>query len=183
MDGMHMGCMGAVARAPRRRCLPLLVAAAIAVACWWCAGMNTCVAAAPTTPPIRAVNLGGWLVVEGWIKPSPFGDIPNNVLLDGTQIFLKSSRKNAYWSATGGGGGAVVVGKQTEASSWETFKIWRRPGATDSIKFRLRVLGGGGQFVGIAKDGRTVVAAETDPRNETPTTSRSLPMPTEAKSG
>jgi hypothetical protein len=25
--------------------------------------------------------------------------------------------------------------------------------------------GGGGQFVGIGKDGRTVVAAETDPRN------------------
>jgi hypothetical protein len=39
----------------------------------------------------------------------------------------KSSSKNAYWSATGGGGGAVVVGKQTEASRWETFKVsWRR---------------------------------------------------------
>jgi hypothetical protein len=45
--------------------------------------MNTCVvaAAAPTTPPIRVVNLGGWLVVEGWIKPSPFRDIPDDVLL------------------------------------------------------------------------------------------------------
>jgi len=35
------------------------------------------VAAAPT-PPIRAVNLGGWLVTEGWILPSLFYGIPNN---------------------------------------------------------------------------------------------------------
>jgi hypothetical protein len=35
------------------------------------------VAAAPT-PPIRAVNLGDWLVTEGWILPSLFYGIPNN---------------------------------------------------------------------------------------------------------
>lgn len=29
----------------------------------------------------KAVNLGGWLVTEGWIKPSLFDGIPNKDLL------------------------------------------------------------------------------------------------------
>lgn len=38
---------------------------------------------AATTPPfkVKAVNLGGWLVTEGWIKPSLFDGIPNKDLL------------------------------------------------------------------------------------------------------
>ena len=38
---------------------------------------------AATNPPskIKAVNLGGWLVTEGWIKPSLFDGIPNKDLL------------------------------------------------------------------------------------------------------
>ena len=31
-------------------------------------------------PPYKSVNLGGWLVVEGWIKPSLFDNIPNSDL-------------------------------------------------------------------------------------------------------
>jgi len=34
--------------------------------------------------PIRAVNLGGWLLTEGWILPSLFNGIPNKDLLVGT---------------------------------------------------------------------------------------------------
>ena len=30
---------------------------------------------------VRAVNLGGWLVTEGWIKPSLFDGIPNKDFL------------------------------------------------------------------------------------------------------
>jgi len=30
---------------------------------------------------VRGVNLGGWLVVEGWIKPSLFDEIPNGDML------------------------------------------------------------------------------------------------------
>lgn len=30
---------------------------------------------------VRAVSLGGWLVTEGWIKPSLFDGIPNKDLL------------------------------------------------------------------------------------------------------
>lgn len=31
--------------------------------------------------PFKAVNLGNWLVIEGWMKPSLFDGIPNNDLL------------------------------------------------------------------------------------------------------
>lgn len=30
---------------------------------------------------VRAVNLGGWLVIEGWIKTSLFDGIPNGDML------------------------------------------------------------------------------------------------------
>ena len=30
---------------------------------------------------VRGVNLGGWLVIEGWIKPSLFDGIPNGDML------------------------------------------------------------------------------------------------------
>lgn len=33
---------------------------------------------------VRGVNLGGWLVIEGWIKPSLFDDIPNGDMLVGS---------------------------------------------------------------------------------------------------
>ena len=39
---------------------------------------------------VREVNLDGWLVVEGWIKPSLFDGIPNGDMLDGTEVQLKS---------------------------------------------------------------------------------------------
>ena len=38
---------------------------------------------------VRGVNLGGWLVVEGWIKPSLFDGIPNGDMLV-SFIFSKS---------------------------------------------------------------------------------------------
>ncbi|RLM61265.1 glucan 1,3-beta-glucosidase A-like [Panicum miliaceum] len=71
---------------------------------------------------VRAVNLGGWLVVEGWIKPSLFDGIPNRDMLDGTQVQLKSVGLQKYVSAGDGGGGNVTVDRDA-ASSWETFKF------------------------------------------------------------
>ncbi|BAT05952.1 Os08g0484100 [Oryza sativa Japonica Group] len=35
---------------------------------------------------VRAVNLGGWLVVEGWIKPSLFDGISNGDMLVGSLV-------------------------------------------------------------------------------------------------
>eukprot|EP00268_Persea_americana_P005594 TRINITY_DN11892_c0_g1_i9.p1 TRINITY_DN11892_c0_g1~~TRINITY_DN11892_c0_g1_i9.p1 ORF type:complete len:115 (+),score=21.37 TRINITY_DN11892_c0_g1_i9:270-614(+) len=76
------------------------------------------------SPKVRAVNLGGWLVVEGWIKPSLFDDIPNGDMLDGTQVLFKSVTLQKYVSTVNGGGSYVTVDKDVP-SSWETFKVNR----------------------------------------------------------
>ncbi|CAN4114863.1 unnamed protein product [Withania somnifera] len=70
---------------------------------------------------VRAVNLGGWLVIEGWIKPSLFDDIPNGDMLDGTQVQLKSVTLQKYISAQNGGGMNVSVDRDNPLE-WETFK-------------------------------------------------------------
>ncbi|RAL41900.1 hypothetical protein DM860_009082 [Cuscuta australis] len=104
---------------------------------------------------IRAVSLGGWLVTEGWIKPSLFHSIPNNDLLDGTQVRLKSVTAGKYVSAESGGG-SVLVANRTAASAWETFRLWR----INETTFSLRVFNG--QFVGLDEinGGANVVAVQ-----------------------
>ncbi|KAL6859076.1 hypothetical protein ACP4OV_018078 [Aristida adscensionis] len=119
---------------------------------------------------VRAVNLGGWLVVEGWIKPSLFDGIPNGDMLDGTQVQLKSVGLQKYVSAGGGGGGNVTV-SQDAASSWETFKVlchsfqveesspaplWRI--STSEFQFRCFK----GQFL-TASDGNVISATAYSP--------------------
>ncbi|KAK1278091.1 hypothetical protein QJS04_geneDACA019659 [Acorus gramineus] len=86
---------------------------------------------------VRGVNLGGWLVVEGWIKPSLFDGIPNGDMLDGTQVQFKSVSLQKYISAENGGGGNVSVDRDV-ASSWETFKLWR----VTETEFQFRCIGG-----------------------------------------
>ncbi|CBI38533.3 unnamed protein product, partial [Vitis vinifera] len=71
---------------------------------------------------VRGVNLGGWLVVEGWIKPSLFDGIPNGDMLDGTEVQFKSLMLQKYVSAENGGGMGVTVDKDVP-SSWETFRV------------------------------------------------------------
>ncbi|KAL0431878.1 UNVERIFIED_CONTAM: hypothetical protein Sradi_0813800 [Sesamum radiatum] len=71
---------------------------------------------------VRGVNLGGWLVIEGWIKPSLFDDIPNGDMLDGTEVQLKSVTLNKYVSAESGGGATVAVDRDIP-QSWETFRV------------------------------------------------------------
>ncbi|KAG8088406.1 hypothetical protein GUJ93_ZPchr0010g9234 [Zizania palustris] len=107
-------------------------------------------------PPIRAVNLGGWLVTEGWILPSLFEDIPNKDLLDGTQLQFKSVVQNMYLAAEQGGG-TIIVANRTQPSGWETFKLWR----IDENTFNLKVFNN--QFVTVASDSITVVATVTSP--------------------
>lgn len=116
---------------------------------------------AATTPPfkVKAVNLGGWLVTEGWIKPSLFDGIPNKDLLDGTQIQLKSVTIGKYVSAENGGG-TILVANRTAASGWETFKLWR----IDESTFNFKVFSN--QFVGIQTNGdSSVVAVASAPGN------------------
>ncbi|ESW13140.1 hypothetical protein PHAVU_008G171400 [Phaseolus vulgaris] len=99
--------------------------------------------------PVKAVNLGGWLVTEGWMKPSLFDGIPNKDFLDGTALQFKSVTTGKYLCAESGGG-TIIVANRTAASGWETFSLWR----LDENTFRFRVFNK--QFVGL--DGIQVVA-------------------------
>ncbi|KAK4274090.1 hypothetical protein QN277_017372 [Acacia crassicarpa] len=98
---------------------------------------------------VRAVNLGGWLVTEGWIKPSLFDAIPNKDFLDGTGLQFKSVTTQKYLCAESGGG-TIIVANRTAASGWETFTLWR----INETTFRFRVFNK--QFMGL--DGIKVVA-------------------------
>lgn len=104
--------------------------------------------------------LGGWLVTEGWILPSLFDGIPNKDLLDGTQLQFKSVARGAYLTAEQGGGAAVVANR-TQASGWETFKLWR----INETTFNFRVFGN--QFVSVGGDGAVVATAATPGASET----------------
>ncbi|KAK4374391.1 hypothetical protein RND71_005068 [Anisodus tanguticus] len=104
---------------------------------------------------VKAVNLGGWLLTEGWIKPSLFDAIPNNDFLDGTGLQFKSVTVGKYLCAELGGGN-IIVANRTAASGWETFKIWR----INSTIFNFRVFNK--EFVGVDGSGN-VVAVENKP--------------------
>ncbi|KAK2984209.1 hypothetical protein RJ640_006668 [Escallonia rubra] len=101
--------------------------------------------------PFKAVNLGAWLVAEGWMNPSLFANIPNKDLLDGTQVQFKSLKLNMYLAP---GGGAVLIANRPSASVRETFRLWR----INESSFKLRVFNK--QFVGLKNQGKgsTVVA-------------------------
>ncbi|CAL9127224.1 unnamed protein product [Musa textilis] len=110
---------------------------------------------------VRGVNLGGWLVVEGWIKPSLFDGIPNGDMLDGTQVQLKSVALQKYVSAADGGGGNVTIDRDV-ASSWETFKLWR----VSEAEFQFSCIGG--QFLTSNNGGGSISATADSPAmNET----------------
>ncbi|KAK7385281.1 hypothetical protein VNO78_30996 [Psophocarpus tetragonolobus] len=105
---------------------------------------------------VKAVNLGGWLVTEGWMKPSLFDAIPNKDFLDGTGLQFKSVTTQKYLCAESGGGN-IIVANRPAASGWETFRLWR----LNENTFRFRVFNK--QFVGL--DGVKVVAFSHTPTN------------------
>ncbi|XP_012078099.1 probable glucan 1,3-beta-glucosidase A [Jatropha curcas] len=107
---------------------------------------------------IKAVSLGGWLVTEGWIKPSLFDGIPNKEFLDGTVLQFKSVTVGKYLGAKSGGG-TIMVADQASASDRETFKLWR----INATNFNLRVFNK--QFMGLDKNGNgtNVVAVSNKP--------------------
>lgn len=123
------------------------------------AGRNTFRRLANSTQFYRTVNLGGWLNIEGWMKPSLFDGIPNKDLLDGTQIQLRSVKLGTYVVAENGGGDVVAVNR-TDPSGWETFTIWR---VKDGI-YQLRVFNK--QFIGANNGGGGIVnAVATTPKD------------------
>lgn len=103
----------------------------------------------------RSVNLGGWLVVEKWIKPSLFDGVQDKDLMDGAQIQLQSTMLGTFICAENGGGTIVVVNRNS-ASGWETFTIWR---VTDGT-YQLRAFNK--QFVRAINAGGGIVDAVTN---------------------
>ncbi|KAL8058421.1 hypothetical protein ABFX02_03G016900 [Erythranthe guttata] len=93
--------------------------------------------------PFKAVNLGGWLVIEGWMTPSLFHNIPNKDLLDGTQLHFKSVKLNKYLCAEHGGGSSLVANRNIP-KSWETFRLWR----INETTFNFRVVNK--DFIGLS---------------------------------
>ncbi|XP_045823834.1 probable glucan 1,3-beta-glucosidase A [Trifolium pratense] len=112
-------------------------------------------------PPYKAVNLGNWLVAEGWMEqPSLFDGIVNKDLLDGTQVQLLSTKFQTYLAAENGGG-ADIVANRPSASGWETFRLWR----VNETFFNFRVFNK--QFVGISNQGgNKIVAVSNSPSNQ-----------------
>ncbi|WJX30489.1 hypothetical protein P8452_19019 [Trifolium repens] len=112
-------------------------------------------------PPYKAVNLGNWLLVEGWMEqPSLFDGIVNKDLLDGTQVQLLSTKFQKYLTAENGGG-ANIVANRASASTWETFPLWR----VNETFFNFRVLNK--QFLGISNQGgNKIVAVSNSPSNQ-----------------
>ncbi|KAJ0087103.1 hypothetical protein Patl1_08490 [Pistacia atlantica] len=97
----------------------------------------------------KAVNLGGWLVTEGWIKPSLFDGIPNKDFLDGTALQFKSVTVGKYLCAELGGG-TIIVANRTAASGWETFRLWR----INETTFNFRVFDK--RFIGLDANGKGI---------------------------
>ncbi|KAI3465087.1 hypothetical protein Pfo_021750 [Paulownia fortunei] len=99
--------------------------------------------------PFKAVNLGGWLVTEGWMTPSLFDGIPNKDLLDGTQVHFKSVKLNKYLCAENGGGSALVANRDVP-KRWETFRLWR----INETTFNFRVFNK--DFIGLGTQGQGI---------------------------
>ncbi|KAG5000154.1 hypothetical protein AAZX31_08G136700 [Glycine max] len=106
--------------------------------------------------PLKAVNLGNWFVIEGWMKPSLFDGITNNDLLDGTQVQFMSTKLQKYLCAEHGGG-SVVVANRTKALGWETFRLWR----VNESTFNFRV--SSKQFIRLTnQNGGSNLVADSD---------------------
>nr|ADD09589.1 unknown [Trifolium repens] len=109
---------------------------------------------------IKAVNLGNWLVTEGWMQPSLFDGIKNNDLLDGTHVQFMSMKLQKYLCAENGGG-TIVVANRTKASGWETFRLWR----VNETSFNLRV--SNKQFIGLEDENKLVADINSPGDKET----------------
>ncbi|KAI4317304.1 hypothetical protein L6164_025184 [Bauhinia variegata] len=129
---------------------------ALLLCCWLITSTVYSVEGLPEDSRVRGVNLGGWLVIEGWIKPSLFDGIANGDMIDGTQVQFKSVTLQKYVSADNGGGLNVTVDRDA-ASSWETFRLWR----VSESEFQFRT--SQGQFFTCDGEGCSISATAKSP--------------------
>ncbi|KAI3952438.1 hypothetical protein MKX01_005305 [Papaver californicum] len=106
---------------------------------------------------VKGVNLGNWLVIEGWMKLSLLHGIPNRDMLDGAKVRFKSLSSNKYVCAEEGGGSGVVIVDRENASAWETFRLWR----VSQSEFQFRTYNG--QFLSCGGEGDSVSTTSNYP--------------------
>ncbi|GKC22414.1 probable glucan 1,3-beta-glucosidase A [Tanacetum coccineum] len=91
---------------------------------------------------IRAVNLGDWLVTEGWMKPSLFDTIPNNDLLlwriNGTSFHIRVFNKR-FLGLDSNGVNLVAYSTDSELTSG-IFEIIKK--STNSSLVRIKAPNG-----------------------------------------
>ncbi|KAI3854778.1 hypothetical protein MKW98_027968, partial [Papaver atlanticum] len=117
---------------------------------------------------VRGVNLGNWLVIEGWMEPSLFNGIENQDMLDGAKVRFQSLSLNKYVSAKYGGNTGLVTVDQNIANTWETFRLWR----VSQSDYQFRTLNG--QFLSCPGKGASITTTSKLPSlNETFTIERS----------
>ncbi|KAL5731352.1 hypothetical protein ACHQM5_004090 [Ranunculus cassubicifolius] len=129
--------------------------------CWFCWLLLSPAYSEGNLRKVRGVSLGGWLVVEGWIKQSLFDNIPNAKMLDGTEAQFKSMALNKFITAENGGGNNVTVNK-TIPTTFETFRLWR----VNETEFQFR--SSGGQFLSCVGEACSF-SANTDSPSESKT--------------
>ncbi|XP_026391104.1 glucan 1,3-beta-glucosidase-like [Papaver somniferum] len=111
---------------------------------------------------VKGVNLGGWLVIEGFITPSLFNNIVRADMLDGAKVRFKSLKSYKYVSAKDGGGSSVAI-DQTKADTWETFRLWR----ISATEYQFRTYDG--HFLSCDGKGAPVTAKSSYPPSSTET--------------
>ncbi|KAI3912082.1 hypothetical protein MKW92_002878, partial [Papaver armeniacum] len=124
--------------------------------CLSCANSALCAVDGVKGGKVRGVSLGGWLVIEGWMKPALFHNITNGDMLDGTKVRFQSSKSKKYVSAKYGGGAGVFVDID-EADDWETFRLWR---VNESV-YQFRTVNG--QFLSCNGQGALITATSILP--------------------
>uniref|UniRef100_A0A0D9XJ30 Uncharacterized protein n=1 Tax=Leersia perrieri TaxID=77586 RepID=A0A0D9XJ30_9ORYZ len=115
-------------------------------------GVSTASGGVVSPPGVKAVNIGAWLVIEGWMTPELFHGVPKNALMDGTKISLQSVTNKMYLSAVNGGGSTVAADK-SNPQDWETFRLWKMENSDREYKIRVN----NDQFISI-NDGGELVA-------------------------
>ncbi|KAI3879216.1 hypothetical protein MKW98_028783 [Papaver atlanticum] len=106
---------------------------------------------------VRGVNLGGWLVIEGFITPSLFKNIPRADMLDGAKVRFQSWSSNKYVSAHEGGDSGVVTVDRIDPKEWETFRLWR----VSELEYQLRTHNG--QFLSCDGEGASASTKSGSP--------------------
>ncbi|CAL5386128.1 unnamed protein product [Camellia sinensis] len=101
---------------------------------------------------VRGVNLGGWLLVEGWIKPSLIHGIPNKDLLlwrinESNFHFRLRNKKFMGLQSSKKGSCIVPVSKESDRS--ETFQIMKY----NHRSTRIRIKAPNGFFLQVSKEG------------------------------